>query len=141
MNNFLERRSAATYPGIIGSLFEEAVRGIDNPGFPALNIAEQKDLLRLELAIPGFNKEEIRLKVDENRYLRIEGEKLKNDPEENVLYRKQEFGLRNFARSYRLGKSLNTDEISAAYENGILKISIPKVREEQDRGVHHIHLQ
>jgi HSP20 family protein len=141
MNNFLERRSAATFPGIFGTLFEEAARGFEASGFPALNITEHKDRLQLEMAVPGFKKEEIRVKADENRFLRIEGDQEKNDPEEAMVYRKQEFSLRNFSRSFRLGKDLNADEISAACENGILRITIPKIKAEHERSVRHIPLQ
>lgn len=97
---------------------------------PAVNILETGNAFRLELAVPGLEKSDLTLKVEKDtlhisankEYAKVEGETVK----------KQEFGIYNFERTFRLAKSIDTESISAKVNNGILSIELPKKEEAKE---------
>ena len=97
---------------------------------PAVNIKEKDDEFLIELAAPGFKKEDFKLSV-ENNTLTISSEKNEESEEKNNNYTRKEFSYQSFSRSFNLPeKIVNSDEIEAKYSDGILNVRIPK-REEQ----------
>ncbi len=95
---------------------------------PAANFVELEKEFRIELAAPGLNKQDFKINLDK-QVLTIEADVVKADDQPEVNRTRTEFEYSTFKRSFRLGKVLNTDEINAKYENGILTVSIAK-REE-----------
>ena len=98
---------------------------------PATNISETDQAFKLEMAVPGYNKEDFRINLDKD-VLNISVEITNKETEEQKdepAYRMREFGRRNFCRSFNLGESINKDEIKAEYLNGILTVSLPKKEE------------
>ncbi len=92
---------------------------------PAVNVSKENDALQLELSAPGFTKEDIKVEV-ENGVLTISGaHKVENETKEKTYYRK-EFSYGSFKRNFNLPDEYNADNISAKYENGILRLSVPK---------------
>ena len=91
------------------------------------NISEDKENYKVEMAVPGFNKEDIHISL-ENDVLTITSE-LKPSEQNNGSYMRREFGLRNFERSFTLPDTVAMDDISAAVDNGILTVTIPKKEE------------
>jgi HSP20 family protein len=95
---------------------------------PAVNVSREKDALQLELSAPGFTKEEIKVEV-ENGVLTVSGShKTEEESKDKTFYRK-EFSYGSFKRSFNLPEEFNAEQISAKYENGILKLSVPKKEE------------
>jgi HSP20 family protein len=95
---------------------------------PAVNVSKEKDALHLELSAPGFNKEEIKVEV-ENGVLTIRGaHKTTEESKDKTFYRK-EFSYGSFKRSFNLPDEYNAHNISAKYENGILKLWVPEKEE------------
>ncbi len=92
------------------------------------NVFEQSDQFVVEVAAPGFDKKQFNVKVDGDQLI-ISGNV--EDTEEKIEgeVRRREFSVRNFSRSYSLNDNVNTDAIKAVYENGVLKVIVPK-REE-----------
>ena len=139
--NYLSFYHNSRIPALMQQMLEEPVSGSKNGTAVPVNICEQRDFLEIELAVPGFGKEEISIQVDENRSLRISGKPAERQSPSEAVFRKKEFTVRAFTKNYRLGKGLNAEEISADFENGILRISIPKIKAEQEQLVRHIPLQ
>ncbi len=128
-------------PSILQRILEEPlVSGEKESGVP-VNIYEKQDFLEIELAIPGLGKGDISIQVDENRSLRISGKPAEKQSSSEAVLRKKEFSVRGFTKNYRLGKGLNAEEISAAFENGVLRISIPKIQAEQKQLLRQILVQ
>ena len=127
-------------PAIIRNLLNEIHHPAENPKSPAGNLTEHKNSLDIELCVPGFRKEEISIEAVENRVVKITGKKTESAEEDSGLLRKQEFHIRDFSRTYRIGKNLNPDEIQASLENGILRIRIPKISSEESRTTRQITL-
>jgi HSP20 family protein len=92
---------------------------------PAANIAENEKGYQIELAVPGYRKEDFKVKVD-NDMLTISAETKSETNEKQKEYTRQEYSYSSFARSFRLPDNVKDDAISAKYDNGILKLDLPK---------------
>ena len=98
---------------------------------PAANIIENEKDYQIELAIPGFAKEEVKIDFEENmlNIVALHEEK----EESKSKYAWNEFAHKTkYQRSFQLSENINTESIQAAYENGVLKITLPK-KEEQPK--------
>ncbi len=95
---------------------------------PSANIVEAKEEYRIELAIPGYAKNEIKIKL-EGQILNISGEVVENDEDQNERLVRHEFTKKAFSRSFRLSNWVDSASIAAKFENGILLVTIPKVEE------------
>lgn len=101
-----------------------------NTTLPAVNIQENENEFVIDVAVPGFKKEDFQVNY-ENGLLSISSE-LKNESEdsENGKYTRREFSYQSFKRSFTVAdKLVDGDKITANYENGLLHITLPK-REE-----------
>ena len=96
--------------------------------FPAVNIMETNDAYELEFNVPGRKKEDFKITVDKN-ILSVSFEKNEGQKEETKQYIKREFGTQSFKRSFTLDEKINTEDINAKYENGILLLTLPKKEE------------
>ena len=95
---------------------------------PATNITENDQAFHLEIAVPGFSKEDIKINLEKD-VLTISSEKEKNeqsDAKNEQVFRLREFGPRNFCRSFSLPEAVDKDAIKAEYLNGILMVTLPK---------------
>jgi HSP20 family protein len=95
---------------------------------PAANIIELPESFQLDIAAPGMKKEDFKINL-ENSILTISAEMEDEKNEEGKNYTRKEFYYGSFSRSFTLPKTIDLDKIQADYNNGILKISLPK-REE-----------
>jgi HSP20 family protein len=117
--------------------FPYAFRSGHSNTVPAVNVIENKDGFVLELAAPGLNKNDFRLKMD-NNVLSITCQKENNKEENDSKYSRKEFSYCSFERSFTLPNTINSENINALYENGVLKISIPKKEEAKEKPVREI---
>jgi HSP20 family protein len=92
---------------------------------PAANIIEQNEAFYLEIAAPGLSKEDFKINL-ENNILTISSEIEDQKREEGKNYTRKEFYYGSFSRSFTLPKTIDLDSIKAEYEQGILKIALPK---------------
>jgi len=98
---------------------------------PAVNVKETEKNYEIEVAAPGFRKEDIRVNVEDN-VLTISAEKREekeNKKEEN--YTRREFSHTSFSRSFSLPPNVNDGDIKAHYEDGILRLTIEKAKEQK----------
>lgn len=93
---------------------------------PAVNVIEQDTQYNMHLAAPGLEKKDFTIKI-ENDYLVISAEK-KTETDETVKpkFTRKEFNYTSFKRSFQLDDNINREGIKAAYENGVLNITLPK---------------
>ncbi len=95
---------------------------------PAVNIKEDKNEFKIEFASPGFAKKDFKIDLN-NDVLTISAEKEKEKNEENDNFTRKEFSYNSFTRSFTLPQTVNAEKIDAKYNDGILKLSIPKKEE------------
>ncbi len=96
-------------------------------GYPtaSVNIHESDEAYHLELNAPGRNKEDFILNVDRG-VLTISYEHKEQPEQKNYKTVRREFTYKRFKRSFTLDEKINTEAIQARYENGVLKLLLPK---------------
>ena len=134
----LIKRSEAfpAFSNMFGDFFDKAFSDWTNSNFsltnttlPATNIKETKDDFIVTMAVPGMDKKDFKIDLNDN-LLTMSSEKKDEKKEDHENYSRREYSYQSFSRSFTLPKNVVNDEkISAKYENGELKITIPK-REE-----------
>jgi HSP20 family protein len=92
---------------------------------PAANIIENPESFQLELAAPGMKKDDFKIHL-ENNILTISSELEDQKLEEGKNFTRKEFSYNSFTRSFTLPKIIDLEKIGADYENGILKVLLPK---------------
>ena len=106
---------------------------LTNTTIPSVNIKESENGFEVEMAAPGMNKEDFNLEIH-NNVLTISSEKqTENKTEDGKNVTRREFSYQSFSRSFTMPVIVDTDKISAAYENGILRVNIPKKEEAKPK--------
>lgn len=130
------KRDANWFPSIFDEFFTE--NRLDVPNYekfsiPPVNIQENLTNFVIDLAVPGLKKENIAIEIEEN-VLKVSSEisekKETEEPDIDAKFTRKEFGYRSFNRSFTLPETVGLDDIQATYENGVLKITLPKKEEE-----------
>lgn len=92
---------------------------------PAVNVVETKTDFRLEVAAPGFEKEDFTVSV-ENDYLTVRANHEVQEASSDERFTRREFRFESFQRTFKLPQTVNQDNVQAVYANGILKVTLPK---------------
>jgi len=101
---------------------------------PATNIFEDEKEFGLELLLPGFKKEDVSLNLDKNILtVKVNKEENNENGKEKYKYERREFGTYNFEKQFQIPKSVAGDKIKAKFENGILKLTLPKKEEALEK--------
>lgn len=99
---------------------------------PPVNIRHDGKIFDLELAVPGFKKDEIHITV-KDAILTIRGEKSKKESAAKSKYIIEEFEFDSFKRSFRLVSEVACEKINAKYKNGILTLTFIDVPVEEEK--------
>lgn len=119
------------------TLFDEFLAGLPTSGnwknnaVPPVNIHETKDGYHLELSAPGRNKEDFNIKIEKG-LLTISFEKQESKQSEEYKTVRREFSFQSFSRSFHLDENVDAENIQAKYENGVLKLLVPKKDQPKD---------
>ncbi|WP_333600628.1 Hsp20/alpha crystallin family protein [Flavobacterium sp.] len=129
----LVKKNYNNFPSIIDEFLKpDWFGGLQNfqTNMPAVNIKEIDTSYSLEMAVPGKSKEDFIIEIDHN-VLTVSSEvKTENEQkEENGRYTRREFSYAAFRRAFTLPETVNTENINANYENGVLCIVLPKKQE------------
>lgn len=100
---------------------------------PAVNVVERTDDFEIQLAAPGYNKEDFKIHVD-NNILTISSQKQEEKQEDKVRkYIQREFNYTSWERKFTLPKLVEGENIKATYENGVLRLVVPKKEEAKPK--------
>lgn len=109
---------------------------------PAINILEDKEGYKIEVAAPGMAKDNFNISIDENNNLIVKMEKKETNEgpnkEHDVHYWRHEFSYSKFQQAISLPDNIKKEGIAAKMENGILTICLPKVTEEDKAKLSHV---
>jgi len=129
--NLVKRNTAnRAFPSVMDELFKDLMGGTqyEHKAVPPVNIRETDESFTVELMAAGLKKEDFNIEVD-NDLLTISSEVRKENSEETAKFTRREFSFTSFKRSFTLPETVKHDEINAAYEDGILRITLPKKEE------------
>ncbi|MBK8090394.1 MAG: Hsp20/alpha crystallin family protein [Chitinophagaceae bacterium] len=128
---------AVTKVGMLPTVFDDFFKPwnewFDNGGslmgrmmtVPAVNIVEDKNDYKVSLAVPGMKKDDFNIDVEGNM-LTISSEKEESKEEKDEKYNRKEYSYSSFSRSFTLPEEVNKEKIEAKYEDGVLKLMLPK---------------
>ena len=97
---------------------------------PAVNVSEEEGKYLVELSAPGFEKNDFKIELNQG-VLTISGKHQVEKEVKEKTFTRKEFNYGAFQRSFSLPEEINEAEIEALYENGILKIVLPKKEESK----------
>ena len=125
-SNLLEDIFQRDLPSVFTSNF--------NNGYtlPKVNIQETSDDFIVEMAVPGLKKSDFNIDID-NQVLSISTEKKEESEHKEENYTRREFGYASFKRTFTLPESVNDEKINATYNEGILRILLPKKEEAKQK--------
>jgi HSP20 family protein len=126
-----------------GDLFDWSNRNfsITNTTLPSVNIKENAEAFVVEVAAPGFSKSDFNLNLNHDLLTISSEKKTENETKEGEQFTKHEFSYQSFSRSFSLPNLSDGDKIEASYDNGILKINIPKREESKPKLSRQIEIQ
>jgi HSP20 family protein len=106
---------------------------------PGINISEGKSSYKIEMAAPGLKKEDINVEADGNMLTiscEKESERSDGSPEKDDehTYSRREYNYSSFSRSFTIPENADGENIKAKYENGVVRIDLPKKKENLKGG-------
>lgn len=99
---------------------------------PAVNIREDEKTYSLDLAIPGMEKKDLKIDINED-VLTISSENKNETEESRDGYKRKEFSYSSFCRSFYIPENVDRENIEANYKDGILTVGLPKQKEEKNK--------
>ena len=99
---------------------------------PAVNIREDEKSYALDLAVPGMDKKDMKIDINED-VLTISSESKNETEESKDGFRRKEFSYKAFTRSFYIPENVNREKIEATYKDGVLSINLPKQEEEKSK--------
>lgn len=100
---------------------------------PAVNVTEDKDSYRLSMAAPGLKKSDFKIEL-EGALLTISAESESRKEEKDEKYSRQEYNYNSFSRSFHLPEGVSKEGIEAQYDDGVLKVRLPKNEDAKKNG-------
>ncbi|MDT0642928.1 Hsp20/alpha crystallin family protein [Zunongwangia sp. F363] len=134
--SLIKRNEANWLPSVFDDMFKTDWLGgttnVNSIGttIPAVNIQETDEAFSVEVAAPGKKKDDFNIEL-ENDVLTISSEEKKENEtsDKNGRFTRKEFSYTTFKRAFSLPDSVDSEQISASYNDGVLQIALPK-REE-----------
>jgi len=102
--------------------------------FPKVNVSETDEAYNVEIAIAGFDKDDVNLEL-KDKDLIISAEKKESDGEGSPRYLSQEISYRAFKRVIRFPQSINNETVSAEYKNGIIYFKVLKKELKTEKSI------
>lgn len=101
---------------------------------PAVDVYEDEHAITLKMEVPGIEQKDIDVRL-ENSVLTVHGERKleKDEKQENFQRIERQYG--SFTRSFTLPNTINTDDVTANYENGVLKVRLAKRAEAKPKQI------
>jgi HSP20 family protein len=101
---------------------------------PAVDVYEDEHKVNLKIEVPGIDEKDIDVRV-ENNTLTVHGERKIEKEEKEENYRRVERQYGSFTRTFTLPTTVDTEKVSASYDKGVLKITLPKKAEAKPKQI------
>ena len=128
-------RTNGWLPTVFENFFNNDFMPRVNTTAPAVNVKEDESAYTMELAAPGIKKESCRVSIndDGNLCIAIENKMEHKDEDKKHHYLRREFSYSNYEQNYTLPDDVDRNGIAAKVENGILTVTLPKVKKEEKK--------
>ncbi|HKE57989.1 MAG TPA: Hsp20/alpha crystallin family protein [Pyrinomonadaceae bacterium] len=133
-------RDLRTLQEEVNRLFSTNLRTFGDEGIgrgawnPSVDIYENKDQIVLEAELPGMKQEDFDLSV-ENNVITLKGERRFEKTDDTDNYHRVERSYGSFTRSFTLPQSVSGEGATAEYNNGVLRVTLPKREETKSRRI------
>jgi HSP20 family protein len=134
-------REFATLQDRINRVFRDSYSGasqdesLSTSSFaPAVDVYEDEHKVTLKIEVPGIEEKDIDVRV-ENNTLTVHGERKIEKEEKEENYRRVERQYGSFTRTFTLPQTVDTENVSANYDKGVLKITLPKKAEAKPKQI------
>ncbi|GIL24291.1 MAG: heat-shock protein [Bacteroidota bacterium] len=115
-----------SFSALVDRFFNDSLTRSGGSTFvPKTDVVETSNAYEVQLAVPGLNKEDFTIEVNDN-FLTVSGERKFQNEKKEKNYHAIETHYGSFSRSFTLPENVDASKINAKYNNGILEISIPK---------------
>jgi HSP20 family protein len=122
-----------TFIDFAPSVRKPAHRQTATPSFrPATNVLEEKDAYIIQLMVPGYSREEMKVSLEKG-ILTVSA--TPNGKQPAAKFQRKEFMPKAFARQFRLPEDIDQEALAASQENGVLQIRIPKAESAKPRSI------
>lgn len=101
---------------------------------PRVDLAEDEENYLIHVDLPGMRREDLKINYQDNQ-LTISGERRDEQEQDTGDYVRVERSFGHFYRSFTLPKSIDAEDISAEYDNGVLHITVPKAEANKPRQI------
>jgi len=101
---------------------------------PAANLVETDDAYQVSLEIPGFDRDDLEVTVDQG-VLTLSGRRTADHEQEGRTYHLRERATGQFSRAFSLPNSVIAEDVSASYDRGVLRVHLPKQPEAKTRKI------
>ena len=128
------RRLSAALDEAFGNYQQEDGSTITAAWYPACDVFEDKEAVKIVAELPGVRPEAVKIAV-ENNVLTIRGEKKQQAEERNERVHRYERSYGAFERSFALPSTVDPDKIQASYEHGLLTVTVPKAERARPREI------
>jgi len=98
-----------------------------------VDIGEDEKAIYLSADLPGVRKEDVKVSMEED-VLNISAEREQQEEEKKKNFHRLERSWGCMSRSFTIGNHVDAEHISASYDNGVLKVVIPKLEHEESKG-------
>ena len=138
--NSNSNQSFQTWSNWIDDFFNKDLQSVFTSNFntgislPKVNIKETADAYWVEMAVPGLQKNDFQIDLD-NQVLSIAADINTANEEKEITYTRREYGYSSFKRTFSLPETVDEEQINASYKEGILNIHLPKKEEAKQKPV------
>jgi HSP20 family protein len=128
--NVFQNEMNRLFQKFLGSDYDASTSGV----FPPVNVYEDAVNFYLTAELPGMESSDIQLDVEENS-IQIQGERRTEHEKENLCYHRKEREGGAFSRKLTFRDKIDTEKVSAALKNGVLKITMPKAQSSKPKKI------
>jgi HSP20 family protein len=123
-------------------LFDWSSRNFSNTNttLPSVNIKESRENFEVEMAAPGLSKNDFKIELNHDLLTITSEKELEKETKDDQQFTQREFSYQSFSRSFSLPNSADGEKIEARYDNGILRIIIPKKEEAKPKPARQIRI-
>lgn len=104
-------------------------------GFPKVDVIDYDDKIEIQAALPGVNKDAVEVSINNHLITIRASSKKEKKSEEKGKYFRQEIIRDEFQRTLSLPDNVDTDNVNAQFNDGILKITIPKTEKSKSKNI------